>query len=102
MYCLTADLATNEQQAEAQTFYEDLGTLAKEKKLVTTLLLSPSCMWFRVFVNPLKVARLRIFQIPTKRVYAVTLLLCKKQGKGVMNSPLYTIISRVNDADAGA
>jgi hypothetical protein len=38
--CLTADLATNEQQAEAQTFYEDLGTLAKENKLVNYTTLS--------------------------------------------------------------
>ena len=33
-HCVTADLATNEMQAEAQTFYEDLGALAKEKKSV--------------------------------------------------------------------
>lgn len=29
------ELATDEEQAEAQTFYEDLGTLALEKKSVT-------------------------------------------------------------------
>lgn len=33
--CSPTELATDEEQAEAQTFYEDLGTLALEKKLVT-------------------------------------------------------------------
>ena len=36
---VTVDLATDEQQAEAQTFYEDLGALAQDKKSVTTPLL---------------------------------------------------------------
>jgi hypothetical protein len=31
------DLATNEQQAEAQTFYEDLGTLAKENNVTVSV-----------------------------------------------------------------
>ena len=60
MYCLTADLATNEQQAEAQTFYEDLGTLAKEKKLVNSTTLSQLHV-IRGVCKPCKKLRARTF-----------------------------------------
>ena len=40
---MDADLATDEEQARVQTFYEDLGTLAQEKKSVHNF--RPSCVY---------------------------------------------------------
>ena len=53
----TAELVTDEQQAEAQTFYEDLGTLAQEKKSVTTHLPLTPCIYFTIIF---------LFLIPTQ------------------------------------
>lgn len=49
MYSPT-ELATDEQQAEAQTFYEDLGTLALEKKSVALFIACQPCS---VYMYPL-------------------------------------------------